>query len=409
MKNKNKNSTPIKTVTAMTLAVIVIFFAGMSLQANDEDEKNQKEAMRDELKDDIVNKLSTIMDKTKKATSLYQEASEEAKELKETARSKLNTLRKEIVRAIRQPNVNKERLSKAKNLQKKAQSKYNSHKYAAVPSIVDSALDHITRIPIISLTVNPKIVTSTGMGFSEKLTIDTSVTAKNPIKKWSVIIYRGAEQGNERTEVKKWEGEGSTPGKITWNFKEDGNLLISSAEDYYVTMRVVDNKDGVAKSQKKGFETDIFTEKTKRGPVINVSSIRFDYNKANLKPQYRSIVKKVYDYLLEFPDYEIVVEGHTDALGSAASNRILSMRRAKSVARYLQQLGIKSERIETYGMGEVMPVTRDGKKIGINRRVSFILLKNEKTLKNYKEFHKNQDLNVEIRMENRGVLEKKYP
>ncbi len=174
-------------------------------------------------------------------------------------------------------------------------------------------------------------------------------------------------------------------------------------------MRVVDEKEGVAKSQKKGFETDIFTEKTKRGRVINVSSIRFDYNKATLKQQYRSIVQEVYEYLLEFPDYKIVVEGHTDALGSAPSNRILSMRRAKSVARYLQQLGIKSDRIETFGMGEVMPVTRDGEKIGINRRVSFILLKNKDDLKAYKEFYDNKDLNVEIKMEKREYLEKEYP
>jgi outer membrane protein OmpA-like peptidoglycan-associated protein len=76
------------------------------------------------------------------------------------------------------------------------------------------------------------------------------------------------------------------------------------------------------------------------------------------------------------PDYEIVIRGYTDNVGSYRFNESLSRSRAKIVKRYLVKKGIEPERIETIGMGESDPLvpneTPEGR--AVNRRVEIELV-----------------------------------
>jgi len=77
------------------------------------------------------------------------------------------------------------------------------------------------------------------------------------------------------------------------------------------------------------------------------------------------------------PDYRIALVGHTDSVGSLATNVSLSKRRAGAVrARMMDRYGIARERIEAEGMGYLAPVasnlTHEGREA--NRRVEAILL-----------------------------------
>ena len=76
------------------------------------------------------------------------------------------------------------------------------------------------------------------------------------------------------------------------------------------------------------------------------------------------------------PQVQMVVEGHTDSVGSDADNLALSQRRAEAVVDYLVSRGVDIERLEAVGLGETSPVadneTADGRQI--NRRIEVDLL-----------------------------------
>lgn len=103
--------------------------------------------------------------------------------------------------------------------------------------------------------------------------------------------------------------------------------------------------------------------------VINV---QFDTNKADIKPGYHDELKKLADFLTEFPKATGTIEGHTDNVGSEESNIDLSQRRADSVRNYLiKNFGIASERLGAKGFGPAKPIadntTAEGKQK--NRRI----------------------------------------
>ena len=64
----------------------------------------------------------------------------------------------------------------------------------------------------------------------------------------------------------------------------------------------------------------------------------------------------IYDLLMEHPELNISVEGHTDSDGDDASNQTLSERRAQEVVDQLVKLGIDGSRLTSRGWGEHKPV-----------------------------------------------------
>ncbi len=103
-----------------------------------------------------------------------------------------------------------------------------------------------------------------------------------------------------------------------------------------------------------------------------VLNIQFDTSKYDIKPKYRGELKKLADFLKEFPETKGVIEGHTDSVGSLASNMKLSQHRADSVRNYLiKNYGIAPERLSAKGFGPTKPVadnkTKEGKQK--NRRI----------------------------------------
>ena len=73
----------------------------------------------------------------------------------------------------------------------------------------------------------------------------------------------------------------------------------------------------------------------------------------------------------ENPSYKLTVAGHTDSVGSSASNQTLSQRRADAVKKYLTDAGIPSSSIVSVGYGEDRPVADNNTSTGRrqNRRV----------------------------------------
>ncbi|MBI9034729.1 MAG: OmpA family protein [Bacteroidales bacterium] len=109
------------------------------------------------------------------------------------------------------------------------------------------------------------------------------------------------------------------------------------------------------------------------GKII-VNGIRFDLNKATIKPESYGAINKIYDLMKKQPELNFSVEGHTDSDGADDYNMTLSKARGEAVMNHLIKMGISSERLLSNGWGESKPIdnntTAEGK--ANNRRVEFV-------------------------------------
>lgn len=117
------------------------------------------------------------------------------------------------------------------------------------------------------------------------------------------------------------------------------------------------------------------------GKII-ASGIRFDVNKATIKPESMGVINKIYDLMSEHSDINFSVEGHTDSDGNIQFNQKLSEDRAQAVLKQLVSMGIKKDRLASKGYGEAQPIdnnsTAEGK--ANNRRVEFVKMEKTKNL-----------------------------
>lgn len=110
--------------------------------------------------------------------------------------------------------------------------------------------------------------------------------------------------------------------------------------------------------------------------LVNLpDDVLFATGSAALRPDLHREIRSIAANLVSYPSSNIEVVGHTDDVGSAASNQDLSERRAFSVADVLVGAGVPSRRISTYGRGEDNPVASNATASGraMNRRVEIII------------------------------------
>jgi outer membrane protein OmpA-like peptidoglycan-associated protein len=116
-------------------------------------------------------------------------------------------------------------------------------------------------------------------------------------------------------------------------------------------------------------------KKTERGMVMTLGDVLFETGKAALLPGAMNTIDRLAQFLKEYPDKTVLVEGHTDDVGSAEFNQRLSEQRAASVRWALLDRGIASNRVDTVGMGESTPVADNTTEAGRlkNRRVEIVI------------------------------------
>lgn len=90
--------------------------------------------------------------------------------------------------------------------------------------------------------------------------------------------------------------------------------------------------------------------------VPEMKMINFNYDKSDLLPQAREILKQNAKYLLANPDLNILVEGNCDERGTEAYNLALGQRRATAVRQYYGRLGIPLSSIGTISYGLEKPL-----------------------------------------------------
>jgi outer membrane protein OmpA-like peptidoglycan-associated protein len=127
---------------------------------------------------------------------------------------------------------------------------------------------------------------------------------------------------------------------------------------------------------------DLKGKQTDRGLVITLGDVLFDTAMATLKPGAYATVDRLASALKGSPDRKVLIEGHTDSMGSDEYNQELSQRRAQAVQTALLERGVGSDQVTAYGKGETFPVAGNDNPAGRqqNRRVELVF-SNEKTAK----------------------------
>ncbi len=120
---------------------------------------------------------------------------------------------------------------------------------------------------------------------------------------------------------------------------------------------------------------DLEAEATERGLVLTLDDVLFATGSAELQGGPNTTLEKVVDFLKEYPERNVAIEGHTDNVGEASYNQVLSQQRADTVKAYFSQQGIASYRITTKGLGEAQPAASNDNPTGRqqNRRVEIII------------------------------------
>jgi len=108
-----------------------------------------------------------------------------------------------------------------------------------------------------------------------------------------------------------------------------------------------------------------------------VQDAYFDLDKADIRSDARAALAKTGDFLRNYPQVKVVVEGHCDERGSTEYNLALGDRRAAAVKQYLVSLGIGADRMSTVSYGKEKPFCTESNEDcwQRNRRGHFVMAK----------------------------------
>jgi peptidoglycan-associated lipoprotein len=110
---------------------------------------------------------------------------------------------------------------------------------------------------------------------------------------------------------------------------------------------------------------------------VEAEPIYFDFDRSFISPEYRTVLEKKVEFLKEFQEYSIRIEGNCDERGTNEYNLALGDRRADGAKNYLISRGISADRIETLSYGEERPLAlgHNEESWAQNRRDDFVLMK----------------------------------
>ena len=175
------------------------------------------------------------------------------------------------------------------------------------------------------------------------------------------------------------------------NLKSEQKRLMAENDSLKEALiKLKEKESGISKALQKKMELEEKIKKVKslfakneaevrvqdNNLLIRLSGLQFAPGRAIIQPEYFSLLTKVQRAIREFPNSYVVVEGHTDATGSAYKNKLLSEERANAVKEYLNaNLALDPNQIQAIGMGEQKPIasnkTAEGR--AKNRRIDILI------------------------------------
>ncbi|NKI33434.1 OmpA family protein [Croceivirga thetidis] len=162
------------------------------------------------------------------------------------------------------------------------------------------------------------------------------------------------------------------------------NNFVRALKDGYIASEVfLPKSDGKPKTVDFYLERDVVTGGfgDDLAKLLQLSTIYFDLNKYNIRPDAEIEIQKVIAAMERYPSLKIKVNSHTDSQGRDEYNLWLSQQRAQSTVDYMISMGIEKERLVGQGYGETMLINEcengvpcSASKHQLNRRSEFIIL-----------------------------------
>jgi len=109
---------------------------------------------------------------------------------------------------------------------------------------------------------------------------------------------------------------------------------------------------------------------------LAAAEVLFEYDRIRLTPEGERALKQITADMVKYPEISFAIEGHADNRGTSSYNKILGLRRAETVMRYMVKAGIGFERLKIVTQGEMKPKVpnKDARGMALNRRVVFSAL-----------------------------------
>ncbi len=206
----------------------------------------------------------------------------------------------------------------------------------------------------------------------------------------AVLLFTGCEALQNTNKAQRGgaigAGAGATAGAVIGNNVGDGHNSVVGA----LIGAVVGGTAGALIGNKMDKQAREISDEIPGAEVNRVGegiSVTFDENsgiffatdKYDINEQSKNSLDKLVKIFKDYPNTNILLEGHTDNTGRAEYNMELSEKRAKSVYNYLTQQGVESHRFTTKWYGEDQPKhdnsTADGR--SKNRRVEIGIMADE--------------------------------
>lgn len=175
-------------------------------------------------------------------------------------------------------------------------------------------------------------------------------------------------------------GEEEIPGNIVsdaWQknlFAQNDEELLVGTLDPSITGNATQADESVKEFMK--LDEASIEKNTEKIAKVDIPPVYYDFGKAAVKQESIIVLNEVVSVLKQFPDYYLIIDAHTDSVGSEELNLKLSKDRAETVKEYLLSRKIDPNRLIARGWGEsrlliTSEKTEDDK--AKNRRTEFIL------------------------------------
>jgi len=168
------------------------------------------------------------------------------------------------------------------------------------------------------------------------------------------------------------------------NAQKDSIERARLAEELAKKEKALAEKDSLLAAQKAEADKKLEALRSKtinvykdaRGTILAMSDILFEFGKATLTQELQLNLAEVAAILKSLlTESTVIIEGHTDNVGSAANNKTLSEQRATAVLNYLVERGVDKKRLKAVGYGLTKPIADNNTEEGRakNRRVELVI------------------------------------
>ncbi len=196
----------------------------------------------------------------------------------------------------------------------------------------------------------------------------------------SVVFFAGCTKKapikNVTTVHREQKSMAQAPARAVKDYKETQERTLREQELREQTLRDQAARGKASESAKReAVDNEVAILKE-----LQIPDIYFDFNTYNLTPENQAILKAGARAYLNYTKHTLVIEGHCDERGTVEYNLALGQRRADEAAKFLIDLGIAKERIETISYGEEKPLDpgHDETAFARNRRDHFVVYESVK-------------------------------